>query len=75
MRKRQFKFIFALTFLSVLIWIAGEFIIGELINNFAASAVWAVLCLVGCCVYSLWKCPRDPDDEENSQENHKGDKK
>jgi hypothetical protein len=77
MKKRQFKFIFALTFLSVIIWIVGEFIIGEIFNNFAVSVIWAVFCLVACCAYSLWKCPREPDDddEENLQENSKGDGK
>ncbi len=75
MKKRQFKFIFALTFLSVIIWITGEFIIGELINNFVVSVVWAVICLIGCCAYSLWKCPREPDEEEDSpQKQHKEDK-
>ena len=76
MKKRQFKFIFALTFLSVIIWIVGEFIIGEIFNNFAVSVIWAVFCLVACCAYSLWKCPREPDDdEENLQEKSKGDRK
>lgn len=79
MKKRQFLFIFALTFLSVLIWIIGEFLIGQFINNFGISIGWAVFCLIACCAYSLWKCPREPDDEEKQdetkqKENKKGDK-
>ncbi|MDE6708818.1 MAG: hypothetical protein K2O52_06195 [Oscillospiraceae bacterium] len=79
MKKRQFLFIFALTFLSVLIWIIGEFLIGQFINNFGISIGWAVFCLIACCAYSLWKCPREPDDEEEQEEtkqkeNKKGDK-
>ena len=79
MKKRQFLFIFALTFLSVLIWIIGEFLIGQFINNFGISIGWAVFCLIACCAYSLWKCPREPEDEEEQEEtkqkeNKKGDK-
>ena len=74
MKKRQFRFIFALTFLSVIIWIVGEFIIGEVLNNFAVSVIWAVICLVACCAYSLWKCPREPDDDD-FHEKSEGDKK
>ncbi|MDE5737535.1 MAG: hypothetical protein K2H93_04135 [Oscillospiraceae bacterium] len=79
MKKRQFLFIFALTFLSVLIWIIGEFLIGQFINSFGISIGWAVFCLIACCAYSLWKCPREPDDEEEQEEtkqkeNKKGDK-
>jgi len=70
MKKRQFRFIFALTLLSVIIWFVGELLIGQFINNFVVSVIWAVLCLVGCCAYSLWKCPRDPDDDED-EENEK----
>jgi|GEM_PF-187977 len=65
MKKRQLKFILALTFLSVIIWIVGEFIIGELFNNFALSVIWAVICLTACCAYSLWKCPREPDEDDD----------
>ncbi|MBR1530336.1 MAG: hypothetical protein IJ642_13715 [Oscillospiraceae bacterium] len=75
MKKRQFRFIFALTFLSVIIWIVGEFIIGEVLNNFAVSVIWAVICLVTCCAYSLWKCPREPDDDDDLHEKSEGDKK
>lgn len=71
MKKRQFKFIFALSFLSVLIWIVGEFIIGEFINNFTVSVVWAVICLIACCAYSLWKCPREPDNDEEEDSKEK----
>jgi len=74
MKKRQLKFIFALTFLSVIIWIVGEFIIGELFNNFAVSVTWAIICLIACCAYSLWKCPREPDEEDDLHQEHKEDK-
>lgn len=69
MKKRQLKFILALTFLSVIIWIVGEFIIGELFNNFALSVIWAVICLTACCAYSLWKCPREPDEDDEIPKN------
>ncbi|MBR0485140.1 MAG: hypothetical protein IJJ69_10220 [Oscillospiraceae bacterium] len=76
MKKRQLKFILALTFLSVIIWIIGEFIIGELFNSFALSVIWAVICLILCCAYSLWKCPREPDedDDEHLKNQQKEDK-
>ncbi|MDE5792603.1 MAG: hypothetical protein K2H66_03660 [Oscillospiraceae bacterium] len=83
MKKRQFIFIFALTFLSVIIWIVGEFLIGQFINSFGFSVGWAIFCLVACCAYSLWKCPREPDEEDKKDEaqeeteqkqNQKGDK-
>lgn len=69
MKKRQFIFIFALTFLSVLIWIIGEFLIGQFINSFGFSVGWAIFCLIACCAYSLWKCPREPDEDEEDAEN------
>jgi hypothetical protein len=73
MRKRAFKFILSLTALSVLIWVVGEVLIGEFINNYWVSVVWAAFCLVGCCAYSLWKCPREPEpsDEEDSKSSEK----
>ncbi len=72
MKKRQLKFIFSLSFLSVLIWITGEFLIGELFNSFRISVAWAVICFISCCAYSLWKCPREPDDENKPEHHHKG---
>ncbi|MDE5755186.1 MAG: hypothetical protein K2H89_11710 [Oscillospiraceae bacterium] len=77
MKKRQFTFIFALTLLSVIVWITGEILIGQFINSFGLSVGWAVFCLIACCAYSLWKCPREPDNEEEETEqkqNQKGDK-
>lgn len=78
MKKRQFTFIFALTFLSVIVWIIGEILIGQFINSFGLSVGWAVFCLVACCAYSLWKCPREPDhdneEETEQKQNQKGDK-
>lgn len=75
MKKRQFTFIFALTLLSVIIWIIGEILIGQFINSFGLSVGWAVVCLVACCAYSLWKCPREPDDDqEDEDENDTGQK-
>ncbi|MDE7121748.1 MAG: hypothetical protein K2O42_06270 [Oscillospiraceae bacterium] len=68
MKKRQFVFIFALTFLSVIIWIIGEILIGQFVNSFGLSVGWAVFCLVACCAYSLWKCPREPEESEKSED-------
>lgn len=68
MKKRAFRFILALTSLSVLIWIIGEVLIGIFINRYWVSVVWAVLCLVACCAYSLWKCPRDPVEDDVDDE-------
>lgn len=66
MNKRAFKFILALTALTVLIWAVGEILIGLFINNYTVSVIWGILCLVSCCAYSVWKCPWniDGDDEE-----------
>ncbi len=71
MNKRAFKFILALTALTVLIWAVGEFfIIGEFINNYTVSVIWGIFCLVSCCAYSLWKCPwnTDLDDADDEDE-------
>ncbi len=69
MKKRAIRFILALTALSVLVWFIGEVLIGIFINRYWVSVVWAVLCLIACCAYSLWKCPREPelDDEEDEK--------
>ncbi len=66
MNKRAIKFILALTTLTVLVWGVGELLIAEFINNYTVSVVWAILCLVACLAYSLWKCPWDisGDDDE-----------
>lgn len=68
MKKRAFLFILALTALSVLIWFVGEVLIGIFINNYWVSLVWAIFCLVACCAYSLWKCPREPDEDDEDEE-------
>jgi hypothetical protein len=65
MRKRQIKFILALSALSVLIWLLGELLIAEVFNNYYISLGWAIFCLVGCCAYSVWKCPHEPYDEQD----------
>ncbi|MBE6825923.1 MAG: hypothetical protein IJN11_05190 [Oscillospiraceae bacterium] len=65
MKKRAAKFILALTTLSAIIWIIGELLIGEFINNWWVSVAWAVLVLVGCCTYSLIFCPRAPYSDKN----------
>lgn len=68
MNKRAVKFILALTTLSVLVWLVGEFLIAEFINSYKISVIWAVFCLVACCAYSVWKCPwnveKDNEDDE-----------
>ena len=70
MRKRQIKFILALTSLSFLIWMIGELLIAWIINNYYVSLGWGIFCLVVCCAYSVWKCPHEPedDDEEDSED-------
>ncbi len=69
MRKRQIKFILALTTLAFLIWMLGELLIAWLINNYYVSLVWGIICFVVCCVYSVWKCPHEPEeDDENEDE-------
>lgn len=68
MRKRQIRFILALSALTVLVWFIGELIIAALINNYYVSLVWAILCLVACCIYSVLKCPHDPIDDEDDEE-------
>ena len=68
MKRRAVKFILALTALSALIWFGGELLIGEFINSYAVSVIWGILCLVGCCAYSLWKCPREPEDDDEDEE-------
>lgn len=65
MKKRQFTFILALTLLSFIIWLIGEILIGEWINSFGVSVGWGIFCLLACCAYSLWKCPREPDDDDD----------
>lgn len=68
MRKRQIKFILALSALSVLIWFLGELAIAEWINNYDVSLGWGIFCLVACCAYSVWKCPHAPDDEDDEND-------
>lgn len=68
MRKRQIKFILALSALSVLIWFVGELAIGEWINNYYVSLGWGIFCLVACLAYSVWKCPHEPDDAEDEED-------
>ena len=68
MRKRQIKFILALSALTVFIWLIGELIIAEVFNNYYISLGWGIFCLVACCAYSLWKCPHEPYDDDNAEE-------
>ncbi len=57
MNKRAFKFILALTTLTVIVWGTGEFLIGWFVNSYTVSVIWAVFCLAACLAYSVWKCP------------------
>ena len=60
MRKRQLKFIVALCTLAVVIWIAGEIVLGLVLNlGMTVSRIWAIAVIVLTCAFSLWKCPRD----------------
>ena len=68
MRGRAFRFILALTSLSVLIWGVGEVLIGIFINKYWVSVCWGILCLTACLAYSLWKCPREMEEEEEEDE-------
>ena len=68
MRKRQIKFILALSGLSVLLWFLGELAIAALINNYYVSLGWGIFCLAACCTYSVWKCPHEPDEEEEEDD-------
>ncbi|MEE5992071.1 MAG: hypothetical protein V3G42_02385 [Oscillospiraceae bacterium] len=68
MRKRQIKFILALTSLSFLIWMIGEGLIAWLINNYYISLGWGIFCFIACCGYSVWKCPHELDEDENEDE-------
>lgn len=68
MNKRAIKFILALTTLTVLVWGVGELLIAEFINNYTVSVVWAVVCLVACLGYSLWKCPWDTGSDDQHKD-------
>ena len=70
MRKRQIKFILALSALTVFIWLIGELIIAEVFNNYYISLGWGIFCLVACCAHSLWKCPHEPYDDDNEEEDN-----
>jgi hypothetical protein len=60
MLKRQIQFIVFLTLLAALVWIAGELLIGLVLEwSGVVSWIWAGLILVGTCVFSVWKCPRE----------------
>ena len=75
MRKRQIRFILALTGLAVFVWFLGEFcIIGPLINDRKFSIGWGLLCLATCCIYSVRRCPREPVyDDDKAQDAAKKD--
>ena len=66
MNKRAFRFVLALTTLTVIVWGTGEFLIAEFINSYKVSVGWGIFCLVACLAYSVWKCPWDAgkDDEK-----------
>ncbi|MBO5226591.1 MAG: hypothetical protein J6B17_00730 [Ruminococcus sp.] len=60
MLKRQFKFIICLCLIAVLVWILGEVLIGLVLEwHGIVSWIWAGIMLVGTCVFSVWKCPRE----------------
>ena len=68
MRKRQIKFILALSALTVLVWFIGALLIGEFINNYYVSLGWGIACLAASCAYSVWKCPHEPYEDEHEED-------
>ena len=60
MLKRQFLFIISLCLIAVLVWMLGEVLIVLVLDwSGVVSWIWAGLILVGTCVFSVWKCPRE----------------
>lgn len=60
MKKRQFKFILALCAIAVVLWIAGEIVLGLVLDlGMTVSRIWAIAIIVLTCAFSLWKCPRE----------------
>lgn len=59
MKKRQLKFILALSVIAVLVWIGGEILLGLVLDlGMTVSRIWAIAVVVGTCIFSVWKCPR-----------------
>ena len=67
MNKRAFKFILALTTLTVLVWGVGELLIAEFINSYKVSVGWGIFCLIACLAYSVWKCPWDTGSSDQEE--------
>lgn len=60
MLKRQLLFIVSLCLIAVLVWMLGEVLIALVLDwSGVVSWIWAGLILVGTCVFSVWKCPRE----------------
>ncbi|MGN0592877.1 MAG: hypothetical protein ACI4JQ_06505 [Ruminococcus sp.] len=60
MLKRQLLFIVSLCLIAVLVWMLGEVLIVLVLDwSGVVSWIWAGLILVGTCVFSVWKCPRE----------------
>ena len=60
MLKRQLLFIVSLCLIAVLVWMLGEVLIVLVLDwSGVVSCIWAGLILVGTCVFSVWKCPRE----------------
>lgn len=60
MKKRQMKFILALSSAAVAVWIGGEILLGLVLDlGLTVSRIWAIAVIVLTCAFSLWKCPRE----------------
>ena len=60
MKKRQMKFILALCWAAVAVWIGGEILLGLVLDlGLTVSRIWAIAVIVLTCAFSLWKCPRE----------------
>lgn len=70
MNAKKLRFIFLLTLVSVLIFLAGEILLLFVFNNnsSAVSLGWLIAVVVVTVVISAWKCPRDYEDDDNSNE-------
>ncbi len=59
LRKRKWKFLFALCVIAMLFWIGGEILFGLVLDlGLTISRIWAIVVIIGTCAFSLWKCPR-----------------
>lgn len=69
MNGKKLRFIFLLTLVAVLIYLAGEVLLLFVFNNnsSAVSIGWLIAVLVVTVGISAWKCPRDYEDDDNSK--------